>query len=95
MARTTYPGLTATENRRAAKYDYTTSKRSPVRTCIVLYSDWCVTAWNVPGDVGSGVKKDYHVHHIKDAHTGRLLDIDTRKGGDVTRRAPVQMSWFH
>lgn len=91
MARTTYPGLTKTENRRDAKHDYRLTKRSPERVCIVRYTDWCVTSYKPDGSV----RKSYYVHHVKDAQTGELLDIDTRRGGYVKRRAPFQPSWVH
>lgn len=84
MARTTYPGLTKTENARSAKYDYHVATDAEKRICIVLQDDWCVVSRGKDG----GVKEDYHVYRVKDAHTGALVDVDTRKGGSVERRAP-------
>lgn len=92
MARTQYPGLTRTENARRAKHDYQVTASSEKRTCIVFYSDW-VPVMEPDGSVKP--ENNHSVYHIKDAHTGELLDVDTRLGGSVTRCAPTQMSWFH
>ncbi len=92
MARTVYPGLTKTENARRAKYDYWCTANGKVGVCILIYSDW-IPIKNPDDSVSP--ENDHSIYHIKDAHTGELIDIDTRKGGDIKRRAPVQMSWIH
>lgn len=90
MARTIYPGLTKTESRRHAKHSYRVTKDAPEGVCIVRFCDWIVTKKG-PKD---SVLESHYVYHIKDAHTGALIDVDTRTG-EVERRAPHQMSWFH
>lgn len=78
-----YPGLTATE-RKQAKYDYWTQADGPRRIGIVLMSDFS-------GPMGDDT---YNIYHVKDAETGKLVDVDDRVGG-IKRRAPVQPSWIH
>lgn len=85
MPRTVYPGLTARENSRRAKHDYLTDDEPDAERgiCVVVTRTWHV------GPAGE-VARSYHLVQVKDAHSGRLLTIDTRDGGHVLRRAPYR-----
>lgn len=94
MARKFYPGLTKTENARTAKYAYRLAGDADERVCIVISDHWFPTRWE-NDDRSQRVLEDYSVYHIKDAETGELLSVDTRKGGYVRRKTHIQPSWIH